>query len=107
MKPRVYLETSFVSYLAGRLSEDLTTLQRQLSSQRSWEQERHKFDLVVSQTVYEECARGDVQGIEGRSAILEATTLLPLTGDILELAKRLIDPSRGRVLVNLEFQAHQ
>jgi hypothetical protein len=92
MKPRVYLETSFVSYLAGRLSEDLTTLQRQLSSQRWWEQERNKFDLVVSQTVYEECARGDVQAIEGRSAVLEATTLLPLTGEILELAKRLIDP---------------
>ena len=51
MKPKVYLETSFVSYLAGRLSEELTTLQRQLSSQRWWEQERHKFDLVVSQTV--------------------------------------------------------
>ena len=51
MKPKVYLETSFVSYLSGRLSEDLTMLQRQLSSQRWWEQERHKFDLVVSQTV--------------------------------------------------------
>ena len=46
MKPKVYLETSFVSYLSGRLSEELTTLQRQLSSQRWWEQERHKFDLV-------------------------------------------------------------
>ena len=92
MKPKVYLETSFVSYLSGRLSEDLTTLQRQLSSQRWWEYERHKFDLVVSQTVHEECARGDEQAVQGRSAILQETTLLPLTGEILEVAKRLVAP---------------
>src|ERR1017187_4664079 len=67
MKPKVYLETSFVSYLSGRLSEDLTTLQRQLSSQRWWEQERSKFDLVVSQIVYDECARGRELAVEGRN----------------------------------------
>ena len=92
MKPKVYLETSFVSYLSGRLSEDLTTLQRQLSSQRWWEQERHKFDLVVSQTVDEERARGNEQAVQGRSAILQETTLLPLTREILEVAKRLVYP---------------
>ena len=92
MKPKVYLETSFVSYLSGRLSEDLTTLQRQLSSQRWWEQERHKFDLVVSQTVHEECLRGNEQAVQGRSAILQETTLLPLTREILEVAKRLVFP---------------
>ena len=126
MKPKVYLETSFVSYLSGRLSEDLTTLQRQLSSQRWWEQERHKFDLVVSQTVDEERARGNEQAVQGRSAILQETTLLPLTREILEVAKRLVYPGpfprkaearcasccrgnggRLRVFANLEFQAHQ
>ena len=48
MKPRVYLETSFISYLAGRLSPDLVTLQRQLSSQRWWERNRWEFDLYIS-----------------------------------------------------------
>ena len=67
-------------------------LQRQLSSQRWWEQERHKFDLVVSQTVCEECARGDEQAAQARSAILQETTLLPLTREILEVAKRLVYP---------------
>ncbi|MCX6629267.1 MAG: type II toxin-antitoxin system VapC family toxin [Candidatus Solibacter sp.] len=92
MKPKVYLETSFVRYVAGRLSEDLSTLQRQLSSQRWWEQERHNFDLVVSQTVYEECLRGNEQAVQGRSAILQETTLLPLTREILEVARRLVNP---------------
>jgi hypothetical protein len=92
MIPRVYLETSFVSYLSAPLSGEITTLQRQLSSQRWWEQERHRFDLVVSQTVYEECARGHEQAVQGRFAILQETTLLPLTREILEVAKRLVYP---------------
>jgi hypothetical protein len=92
MKAKVYLETSFVSYLSSRLSGELTTLQRQLSSQRWWAQERHKFDLVVSQTVYEACARGYEEAVLSRSAILQETSLLPLTREILEVAKRLVDP---------------
>jgi len=88
----VYLETSFVSYLAGRLSQDLTTLQRQLSSQRWWERKRAEFELVASETVYEECRQGDRQAVENRAAILDQTTLLPLTGEILDIARRLIDP---------------
>jgi len=92
VKPKVYLETSFISYLSGRLSEDLTTLQRQLSSQRWWAQERLQFELVVSQTVYEECGRGDEQAVQSRSAVLQETTLLPLTREILEVAKRLVYP---------------
>jgi hypothetical protein len=81
-----------VSYLSGKLSEELTTLQRQLSSLRWWEQERHKFELVVNQTVYEECARGNEQAVQGRSAVLQETTLLPLTREILEVARRLVYP---------------
>ncbi|MEO8592251.1 MAG: type II toxin-antitoxin system VapC family toxin [Candidatus Solibacter sp.] len=92
MKPKAYLETSFISYLAGRLSEDLTTLQRQLSSQRWWEQARHRFDLVVSQPVHEECARGYHSAVNARAEVLGQTTLLPLTREILELARRLVDP---------------
>jgi len=92
MRPKVYLETSFVSHLAGRLSQDLTTLQRQLSSQRWWERKRAEFELVASETVYEECRQGDRQAVENRAAILQQTTLLPLTGEILDIARRLIDP---------------
>jgi predicted nucleic acid-binding protein len=92
VKPKVYLESSFISYLAGRLSPDLIALQRQLSSQRWWEQKRGQFELVTSQTVHEECRQGDQQAVDSRMAILNQTTLLPLTQEILEIARRLIDP---------------
>jgi hypothetical protein len=92
MKPKVYLETSFVSYLAARLSRDLIMLQRQLSSRRWWETMRSQFDLLVSQTVYEECWEGDREAVTARTNILKETALLPLTGEILVVAQRLVDP---------------
>src|SRR5580700_5916694 len=92
MKPRVYLETSFVSYLAGRLSQDLIALQRQLSSQRWWAERRLDFDLFTSEAVHEECAHGDPRAREDRAMILAETKLLPLTNEILELSRRLIAP---------------
>jgi hypothetical protein len=84
MKPKVYLETSFVSYLTAKLSHDLMKLQRQLSSQRWWHQQRQNFDLFVSQTVFEEIWQGDAEAAGGRSLVLEGIPLLPLTGRILE-----------------------
>jgi hypothetical protein len=73
VKAKAYLETSFVSYLVARLSPDLTTLQRQLSSQRWWEMKRTEFDLVVSELVHDECGQGNQAAAESRSAILAQT----------------------------------
>jgi hypothetical protein len=70
MKPKVYLETSFISYLTSRFSHDLVILQRQLSSRRWWDQMRKGFDLLVSQTVYEECWKGDERAVAERVAVL-------------------------------------
>ena len=92
MKAKVYLETSFVSYLASRLSQYLTTLQRQLSSQRWWREKRQEFELVASESVFLECTTGDKQAIESRISILNEVRLLPLNDEILAIAKRLLLP---------------
>jgi hypothetical protein len=92
MRSKVYLETSFISYLTAKLSQDLTVLQRQLSSKRWWESQRRNFDLFISQTVYEEVQQGDSQAARERYAVIEGIPFLPLTGRILEVATRLIDP---------------
>jgi len=92
MKPKVYLETSFVSYLAARLSQDLTTLQRQLSSQRWWEEKRHEFELLAAESVFLECTIGDLQAIESRMSVLAEVRLLPLNDEILTISRRLIHP---------------
>ena len=91
MKPKVYLETSFISYLTGKLSSDLTKLQRQLSSQRWWADRRQYFDLFASQILYKECLQGNQEAARERSAILHGIPVLSLNGRILEIAKRLVE----------------
>lgn len=92
MKPRVYLETSFVSYLAGRPSRDAVTAARQFSSRDFWYQRRHDYELVVSELVEEECSRGDAEQAARRKEFLVEASLVPIGGAILELAERLVGP---------------
>lgn len=54
MKLAVYLETTVVSYLAAEGSANPVTAMRQAVTRRWWEQERHKYDLFVSEAVENE-----------------------------------------------------
>ena len=54
-KPRVYVETTILSYLAARPSRDVVTAGRQLTTQQWWENERRKYTLVGSSEVRDEC----------------------------------------------------
>src|SRR5438046_2974168 len=92
LKPRVYLETSVLSYLAARPSRDPVTAGRQLITQRWWETEREKYDLLVSELVETECGRGDPEMIVQRQALLRAASLFPVNESILELARLLMTP---------------
>ena len=57
MKPRVYLETSVISYLTGRPSRDLVTAAHQQIT-REWWDRRGRFDIFVSQAVLTCIGRG-------------------------------------------------
>ena len=56
MKPRIYIETSVISYLAARPSLDAVNAARQYESLRLWTA-RDQFELVVSSLVVDEQAR--------------------------------------------------
>ena len=71
MKPKVYVETSVLSYLAARPSRDAITAGRQVITRRWWETEREKYSLVVSEAVEAECERGDPKMVEHRRELLE------------------------------------
>ena len=90
MKPRVYVETTIVSYLAARPSRDLITAAHQQITQDWWENRRTDFDLYVSQLVVQEASAGDEQAIQLRQGILEEFPLLELNESALALARRLI-----------------
>lgn len=90
MRPKVYVETTIVSYLAARPSRDLITAAHQQITQDWWENRRTDFDLYISQLVVQEASAGDEQAIRQRQSILEEFPLLELNVSALALAQRLI-----------------
>jgi hypothetical protein len=70
MKPKVYVETSVLSYLAARPSQDAIISGRQVITRWWWETEREKYSLVVSEAVEAECERGDPKLVERRRVLL-------------------------------------
>ncbi len=59
MNPTLYVESSIFSYLRSRPSGHVVSAARQLVTQRWWQMERSKYDLVTSQYVIDEIAEGD------------------------------------------------
>jgi predicted nucleic acid-binding protein len=91
-KPKVYVETSVLSYLAARPSQDPVTAGRQVVTRRWWETERGKYSLVVSEAVEAECERGDREAVRRRRALLQEVSLFPVHERILEVARLLVVP---------------
>jgi len=91
MKPRVYLETSIVSYLASKPSRDIIIAAHQELTNEWWENRRKRFDLYVSQLVIQEARAGDKNAAQKRLDILEPIPLLELNEKVISLARVLID----------------
>ena len=47
MKPKVYLETTIVSYFAARPSRDIVTAAHQQLTQEWWEGRRSDFEVFI------------------------------------------------------------
>ena len=89
MKSKVYLETTIVSYRAGRPSRDIIIAGHQRITQEWWER-RSRFDLFVSEAVVEEAARGDAVAAARRAALLGGIPVLDLSVEVQDLANRLL-----------------
>jgi len=85
MKPKVYIETSVISYLTSRRSRDVVILGRQETTREWWESRRAEYELFVSELVLNEIAAGDPAAAAAR---LEAVAGLPLL-DVDDDAERL------------------
>lgn len=91
-KLRVYLETSFVSYLTGRGTANARIASDQAYTRRWWQDERGNCDVFVSEFTVDESKDGAKDQIERRMAALAGVPLAsaePLK--VAELAKQLID----------------
>ena len=86
MKPKVYLETSIISYLAGRRSKDLIVAAHQELTHEWWEMRKNKFTPFVSQLVIQEIQAGDKAAAQERLLLIEPLPSLSLNEDARELA---------------------
>ena len=93
MKPRVYLETTVVSYLTARPARDVVIAGHQQSTRDWWEVASEKFELVISELVREEAGAGDPDAVRARLTLLASLALLDATEEAQELAERLVSAS--------------
>jgi len=95
MAQRVYVETTFVSYLTARPSRDVVIVAHQQITREWWDQSRADFELCTSQLVLQEAGSGDPEAAQERLEILKAMLLLDTTEAAVILAEELV---RARAL---------
>ena len=90
MPPRVYIETTFVSYLTARPSRDVVIAGHQQSTHEWWDQSRADYELCTSQLVLQEAGVGDPQAAQERLDVLREMVLLETRQESQDLAKELV-----------------
>ena len=91
MKPRVYVETSIVSYLTARPARDIVIAGRQQSTRDWWATASRRFELVISELVREEAAAGDRDAAQSRLAAILSLPVITATMEVTRLAQALVD----------------
>jgi hypothetical protein len=91
--PKVYLETTVISYLTARPSRNLQVAAHQLVTADWWTRRRKHFELYVSRLVVDEAAAGDADAAAERLANLSGLPRLELTEPASALAVNLVRES--------------
>jgi predicted nucleic acid-binding protein len=89
MKPKVYIETSIISYLTARLSNDLVVAGQQKITQEWWDNQRSSYQLYTSQIVLNEAKLGDSIAAAKRLQALQGIELLDVNNEAITLAGKL------------------
>ena len=101
MNPKVYVETTVISYLAASPSRDIVVAAHQQLTREWWER-RDRFELVVSQAVVDEVSRGDTAVAARRLALLAQIPLLDLGDNVNEFARELLRSRAVPAKANLD-----
>jgi hypothetical protein len=103
MKTSVYIESSVISYLTARPSNDLVKSARQAITEEWWQKEKTRFTIFVSTLVEEEISRGNPEAAQRRLEVSDKIQNLSISSDAKEIAEVLI--STGAVPSNSEEDA--
>ena len=90
-RPKLYIETSIISYLTSQPSRDIVTAARQQITRDWWQTRRNGFDLYISEFVLGEAGSGDPKVAALRLAALEGIREIALTDRAAELARELVE----------------
>ncbi len=71
MKPKVYIETSFLSFLTARPTRDVVMSAMIKQSKEWWDSERGNFDVFVSDLVGLEALAGDPDAARRRQEVFQ------------------------------------
>ncbi len=90
MKPRVYIETTVISYLTAWRSSQLVMAAHQEATRNWWDDDRQWFDLFISEAVIQEASAGDFEAAKRRMKAINGIPERQLTEEAQLLAKALI-----------------
>jgi predicted nucleic acid-binding protein len=93
-KPRVYLETSVLSYLTSRPSRDIVIAANQQVTREWWNNRRHLYDIFISQFVLDEAAAGDPTAARERLKSIEHLQQVELIPEAARLATAILSSGR-------------
>ena len=95
MKPRVYLETSVISYLVGWLNQrNILVAHNQEFTREWWSSRRNDYELFSSAVAVTEAQRGEAPLAQERLAFLAETKLLDVTDEATAMAMELLRHTR-------------
>lgn len=90
MKRQIYIETSVISYLTARPSNDSIKTACQQITRLWWDAGRVAVSAFISPYVVEEASAGDPQAARERIEALRTIPVLPTAPEIIELAEFLV-----------------
>jgi len=103
VKPKVYIETSILSYLTARPSNDIRVVANQSTTIEWWETRRSSFDLFISEFVIAEASLGNPEAAKKRLEAIAELPELSTTNKVRALAKALI--TEGPIPAKAEVDA--
>ena len=86
----VYIETTIVGHIAGRVHPDPLVASRQQVTRDWWRDEAARYEVFISQVVLEECSEGDSSAAAERLEVVKDMDLLEASDDVDDLVDALI-----------------
>lgn len=86
----MFIETTIPSYYVARRSRDIVQAARQELTVEWWDTHRSQYELLSSQIVIDEAARGEGAMAQKRLSMLAEVPLLVITDAVIEVAEDLL-----------------